>query len=151
MKKKHGAKPSRKRWRKLHVGFDLASGEIVCSELTTDEIGNPTASPNLLDQIDGLVDRFIADGAYDGVQTCDLLKWQSPIRLIPDFESHLRPIVFVRPVPPIHVMLLAIRLYQKCCPSQRRTSSLSIFDDRIKDSISRLDILSVYVGKDTLP
>ena len=63
---KHDAKASRKRWRKLHLGLDLVSGEIVCSELTTDEIGDPTALPDLLDQIDGPVDRCIADGASDG-------------------------------------------------------------------------------------
>lgn len=70
---KHDAKASRKRWRKLHLGLDLVSGEIVCSELTTDEIGDPTALPDLLDQIDGPVDRVIADGAYEGGQTRDLL------------------------------------------------------------------------------
>ncbi len=70
---KHDAKVSRKRWRKLHLGLDLVSGEIVCSELTTDEIGDPTALPDLLDQIDASVARFIADGAYDGMQTRDLL------------------------------------------------------------------------------
>ncbi|MBP1849315.1 hypothetical protein J2Z17_000736 [Rhizobium halophytocola] len=70
---KHCAKSSRKRWRKLHLGLDLVSGEIVCSELTTDEIGDPTALPDLLDQIDGSVARFIADGAYDGIKTRDLL------------------------------------------------------------------------------
>lgn len=70
---KHRAKAGRKRWRKLHLGLDLASREIVCSELTTDEIGDPTALPDLLKQIDSPVDRFIADGAYDGVQTRNLL------------------------------------------------------------------------------
>lgn len=70
---KHDAKAGRKRWRKLHLGLDLVSGEIICSELTTDEIGDPTALPKLLDQIDSPVVRFIADGAYDGGQTRDLL------------------------------------------------------------------------------
>ena len=63
----------RKRWRKLHLGLDLVSGEIICSELTTDDVGDPTALPDLLDQIDGPVSRFIADGAYDGSPTRDLL------------------------------------------------------------------------------
>ncbi len=70
---KHGAKARRKRWRKLHLGLDLVSGEIVCNELTTDEIGDPTALPDLLEQVNGPVARFIADGAYHGVQRRDLL------------------------------------------------------------------------------
>ncbi len=64
---------SRTFWRKLHLGLDLATGEIVCSDLTTDDVGDPTALPELLDQIDTDVSRFIADGAYDGAPTSDLL------------------------------------------------------------------------------
>jgi hypothetical protein len=65
--------PTRKRWRKLHLGLDLVSGENLCAELTPDEIGDPTALPDLPDQIETPVNRFIADGAYDGLQTGDLL------------------------------------------------------------------------------
>jgi hypothetical protein len=53
---------------------DLVSGEIVCCELTMDDVGNPTALPDPLDQIDGTVAMFIADGAYDGSPTRDLLE-----------------------------------------------------------------------------
>ncbi|MBP2444076.1 transposase [Rhizobium leguminosarum] len=73
LENKHKTKAKRKRWRKLHLGLDLVSGEIVCSDLTTDDVGDPTALPGLLDQIDGAVDKFIADGAYDGAPTRDLL------------------------------------------------------------------------------
>jgi hypothetical protein len=41
--------------------------------LTTDDIGDPTVLPTLLDQIDAHVDLFLADGAYDGEPTIDLL------------------------------------------------------------------------------
>jgi hypothetical protein len=64
LENKHKIKLKRKRWRKLHLGFDLVSGEIVCSDLTTDDVGDPTVLPDLLDQIDAPVARFIADGAY---------------------------------------------------------------------------------------
>jgi hypothetical protein len=70
---KHKTKRKRRSWRKLHLGLDLVSGEIVCSDLTTDGVGDSTALPRLLDQIDGPVDLFLADGAYDGDPTCDLL------------------------------------------------------------------------------
>lgn len=71
---KHKTKAKRKSWRKLHLGLDLRTGEIVCADLTKDDVGDPTALPGLLDQIDGPVSRFLADGAYDGTPTSDLLK-----------------------------------------------------------------------------
>lgn len=70
---KHKTKHKRRSWRKLHLGLDLVSGEIVCSNLTTDDIGDPTALPALLDQVAGPVSHFLADGAYDGDPTSDLL------------------------------------------------------------------------------
>lgn len=70
---KHKNRAKRKSWRKLHLGLDLVSGEIICSDLTADDVGDPTALPYLLDQIDGQVDLFLADGAYDGSATRNLL------------------------------------------------------------------------------
>lgn len=43
-------------------------------DLTTDDIGERTALPDILDQIDEPVDRFIADGAYDGAPSLELLE-----------------------------------------------------------------------------
>ncbi len=73
LEEKHKTKRKRRSWRKLHLGLDLVSGEIVCSDLTTDGVGDSTALPGLLDQIDGPVDLFLADVAYNGDPTCDLL------------------------------------------------------------------------------
>ena len=73
LQNKHKTKATRRSWRKLHLGLDLVSGDIVCSDLTTDDVGDPTALPDLLDQIDADVAQFIADGAYDGDPTSDLL------------------------------------------------------------------------------
>ena len=70
---KYETKAKRKSWRKLHLGLDLASGAIVCADLTLDDVGDPTALPGLLDQIEGPVSRFLADGAYDGTSTSKLL------------------------------------------------------------------------------
>jgi hypothetical protein len=69
----HKTKAKRKSWRKLHLGLDLVSGQIVCSDLTADDICDPTALPSLLDQTDGPVDLFLADGAYDGEPTVEAL------------------------------------------------------------------------------
>ncbi|WP_229598027.1 IS5 family transposase [Roseibium aggregatum] len=66
---KHGKASRRRSWRKLHLGLDLETGQIECSELTTDDIGDPSAVPGLLDQTEEPVRRFLADGAYDGTAT----------------------------------------------------------------------------------
>ena len=73
LQNKHKTKATRRSWRKLHLGLDLVCGDIVCSDLTTDDVGDPTALPDLLEQIDADVAQFIADGAYDGDPTSDLL------------------------------------------------------------------------------
>lgn len=66
MEKKHGISKPRKTWRKLHIGIDPESGEVVASSLTTEQVGDPTELANLFDQVNQPVSRFIADGAYDG-------------------------------------------------------------------------------------
>ena len=73
LEEKHKTKRNRHSWRKLHLGLDLVSGQTVCAELTTDDVGDPTVLPDLLDQIDSHVACFIADGAYDGDPTRTLL------------------------------------------------------------------------------
>jgi len=59
LEKRHKTKRKRRSWRKLHLGLDLVSGQIVCSALTTDDIGDPTVLPTLLDQIAAHVDLFL--------------------------------------------------------------------------------------------
>ena len=49
LEKRHKTKRKRRSWRKLHLGLDLVSCEIVCSDLTTDDVGDPTALPDFLD------------------------------------------------------------------------------------------------------
>ena len=71
---KHKIKGIRRRWRKLHLGLDLASGAIVCADLTHDDVGDSTALPGLLDQLDAPVTGFLADGAYDGASIRDMLR-----------------------------------------------------------------------------
>ena len=71
---KYKTKGTRRRWRKLHLGLDLASGRIVCADLTPDDVGDTTALPGLLGQLGALVARLLTDGAYDGAPTRDLLR-----------------------------------------------------------------------------
>lgn len=61
---KHGV-PARRTWRKLHLAVD-ENHQILACELTTPEVGDPTAVPDLLDQIETPFEVFMGDGAYDG-------------------------------------------------------------------------------------
>jgi transposase len=65
---KHGMK-SRRKWRKLHLAVDADNGMIVAQTLTDQDADDPSQVAPLLDQIDGLVGRVTADGAYDGAPT----------------------------------------------------------------------------------
>ncbi len=65
---KHGAR-SRRGWRKLHLAVDADTGEIIAHTLTNQDIGDPSQVEPLLDQIDGEIGQFTADGAYDGNPT----------------------------------------------------------------------------------
>lgn len=62
LEQKHGIR-ARRRWRKLHIiAVDADGQEIVASDLTADDVGDGTALPDLLDQVDGPVATVIADG-----------------------------------------------------------------------------------------
>lgn len=90
LQKKHKTKAKRKRWRKLHLGLNLASGDIICAALTLDSVGDTTALPELRLSFSTrsmrqsaafrppLGDAYITcramDGAYDGTPTDGLLK-----------------------------------------------------------------------------
>ena len=61
---KHGTK-TRRSWRKLHVGVDADTGQIVAAALTTKEVDDGAEVGPLLDQVQTSVASFTADGAYD--------------------------------------------------------------------------------------
>jgi hypothetical protein len=75
--KKHGVR-SRRRWRKLHLGLDGDTHEIVAAELTTDDVGDVSTIPDLLDPIDGAVSSMTGDGAYDGQGVYDAVAERHP-------------------------------------------------------------------------
>ena len=94
------------------AGRDLVSGEIICADPTADDVGDPSALPCLLDQIDGSVTRFLADGAHDGAPSA--ICWQHALAQKQRSLSHLRrtplpapqstldPSVRGRDIPEIH-------------------------------------------------
>jgi len=61
---KHGTK-TRRSWRKLHIGLDADTGQIVAATLTNKERDDGAEVGPLLDQVAGPVASFTADGAYD--------------------------------------------------------------------------------------
>tara|TARA_R110002111_G_scaffold235008_1_gene296094 strand:+ start:115 stop:648 length:534 start_codon:yes stop_codon:yes gene_type:complete len=68
LEEKHGTK-SRRGWRKLHLAIDADSGEIIAHSLTDQESGDASQLEPLLDLVDDEIDKFTADGAYDGTPT----------------------------------------------------------------------------------
>ena len=61
---KHGTKP-RRSWRKLHLGVDANTGQIVAAALTGCEADDGAQVGPLLDQVTGAVASVTGDGAYD--------------------------------------------------------------------------------------
>ena len=74
---KHGIRSTR-RWRKLHLAVDADTHEIVAVELTTDDVGDVSMIPDLLDQIEDSVGSMTADGAYDGQVVYDAVTQRHP-------------------------------------------------------------------------
>jgi hypothetical protein len=61
---KHGTS-RRRSWRKLHIGVDADTGQIVAAALTTNDVDDGSQVGPLLDQIDRPVAAFTGVGAYD--------------------------------------------------------------------------------------
>ena len=74
---KHGTR-RRRSWRKLHIGVDAETGQILASALTPHAIEDGTQVEPLLDQI--LIPRasFIGDGAYDQANVYDTVTERHP-------------------------------------------------------------------------
>lgn len=68
LEQKHGAR-SRRNLRKLHLAVDAKTGAIIAHGPTDQKTDDPSQVAPLLDQIDGEIDQFTADGAYDGKPT----------------------------------------------------------------------------------
>ncbi len=61
---KYGTK-TRRSWRKLHIAVDADTGQIAAVVLTTSDVDDASQVGPLLDQVDGTIASFTADGAYD--------------------------------------------------------------------------------------
>jgi len=62
--RQHGVS-KRRTWRKLHLGVDEATGEILVAVVTTNNIHDGEVLNDVLEAIEGEIEQVSADGAYD--------------------------------------------------------------------------------------
>src|SRR3954470_3470692 len=74
---KHGTK-TRRSWRKLHLGVDADTRQIVAAALTSPEADDAAQVGPLLEQIGGTVASFTGDGAYDQEGVYDAVAQRHP-------------------------------------------------------------------------
>jgi Transposase DDE domain len=74
---KHGT-AKRRSWRKLHIGIDAGSGEIVAFDLTDKDVDDASHVEPLLDQLADAPASFMADGAYDRGAVLDAVLTRNP-------------------------------------------------------------------------
>jgi Transposase DDE domain len=55
----------RRRWRKLHIGIDADSQQVIVALLTDATVVDPRTLPRQLKQVESPVERVYGDGAYD--------------------------------------------------------------------------------------
>jgi hypothetical protein len=95
---KHGEKKP-KRWKKLHIGVD-AQGRMVASTVTESAEQDPSHVPELLSQVDGVIDRFIGDGIFDQAPVSTAVAHHSPgarVIIPPRKDAVLSPTVTTAP------------------------------------------------------
>jgi hypothetical protein len=80
--RQHGVS-KRRTWRKLHLGVDEATGEILVAEVTTNDYHDSEILPSLLDGIDGEVAQVSGDGAYDTFTCHEAIAQRDAVATIP--------------------------------------------------------------------
>jgi len=80
--RQHGI-TKRRTWKKVHLGFDEATGDIVAAEVTDNDVHDSEALPTLLDQIPKTVtvSQVSNDGGYDA-EPCYNAIWKRGARAI---------------------------------------------------------------------
>src|SRR5260370_36168805 len=74
---KHGT-AKRRSWRKLHIGLDADSGEIVAFDLNDKDVDDASQVEPLLEQLADAPASFMADGAYDRGAVLDAVLARNP-------------------------------------------------------------------------
>jgi hypothetical protein len=73
----------RRTWRKLHLGVDEATGEIVAAVASEAGVVDDEVLPELVAQVEGEIRQVSADGAYDKRHCYDALAERGTIAVIP--------------------------------------------------------------------
>src|SRR5262245_34489950 len=73
----------RRTWRKLHLGVDEATGEVVAAVASEAGVADEDALPELLGQVAAAIDQVSADGAYDKRSCYDALAARGATAVIP--------------------------------------------------------------------
>ena len=80
--RQHGIS-KRRTWRKLHLGVDEATGEIVSAVVTTNDVHDGEVLKDILDGIDDEIDQVSTDGAYDHEHCYEDISERDAIAIIP--------------------------------------------------------------------
>jgi hypothetical protein len=63
----------RRTWRKLHLGVDEGTGEILAAVVTTNDVASKEVLPDLLEQVDASIEQVSGDGGYDTFECYDTI------------------------------------------------------------------------------
>jgi hypothetical protein len=74
---KHGTR-MRRAWRKLHIGVDAETGQILAADLTPHDAEDGSQLGSFLDQVTGSLASFTGDGAYDQAGIYDTIAKRHP-------------------------------------------------------------------------
>jgi hypothetical protein len=80
--RQHGWR-KRRTWRKLHIGVDEATGEIVAAVASEAGVSDDEGLPDLVAQVQGAIYQVSADGAYDKRHCYDVLAACGATAVIP--------------------------------------------------------------------
>jgi len=73
----------RRTWRKLHLGVDEATGEILAAVVTTNDVHDGEVLNDVLPAIEGDIEQVSTDGAYDHLHCYDEIAERGAKPVIP--------------------------------------------------------------------
>jgi IS5 family transposase len=73
----------RRTWRKLHIGIDEATGEVVAAMASTNDLRDDALLGDLLSQVPGEIEQVSGDGIYDTTECYRLLEKRKARAVIP--------------------------------------------------------------------
>lgn len=84
--RQHGV-GKRRTWRKLHLGVDESTGEILAAVVSTNNVSDGEAFGDILEAIEDPIETVSADGAYDQRKCYDLIEARGAQANIPPRED----------------------------------------------------------------